>query len=196
MKAQVPAYVFKHGASEKDWVPENDTLTLSDATLPFSEIKQENWWRMNHRIRLAFDDVEKKVKSLIAAGNAPKIHTVSWVQLSKRVDCDRDTLKQPERIHWTKKRKKALEELIKNSKEKVEQKEEETIDAVTASQDRLNKQRSETAHWFERYKEKETIVKELLVELGNKNAKIEELNCIVRALTNKPDNDSKVIKLQ
>ncbi len=60
----------------------------------------------------------------------------------------------------------------------------------------VDKQRSQTAHWFEKYKEKEAISNEMLTLLENKSIEIEELNRIIRALKNKTDTETKVIKLE
>ncbi len=196
MKEAVPAFVFKHAACEKDWISEHDTLTTFGLTLPFNETNQEDWWLLNHKIRQAFDGIEKEVKSLIQAGSFPRKSIISWVQLAKRLDCDRANFTHPKRIQWTTKRRKAIEELIKNTKKNVEYKEEEITNAITSLQDRLDKQRSQTAHWFEKYKEKEAISNEMLTLLENKSIEIEELNRIIRALKNKTDTETKVIKLE
>ncbi|GAB3241745.1 hypothetical protein GCM10027346_37520 [Hymenobacter seoulensis] len=165
MQGLAPEFVFRHGGSASDWVDQHDRLRAEAQSFAYYERNQLDWWKQNKQIRDLFIDVEQEVRSSIKAGKIPSIRILSWVQLARRLSCDRATLKHDRRYHWINDRRLMLLTLIQQAREESKIVAEPAITKLSEMEQlkvSLQQQRTQTAIWYDKYLRLEQRYEELL----------------------------------
>jgi len=154
MKYTIPAFVTQHSKRPVDWVELHDRLPIDGAPLAYHDRNQRDWWKLNVRIRELIKVTEEHVVREIKVGITPSVRIVSWARWAKILSCDRATLKHRNRYHWVDAHRTRLLLLIQSAKQQAGLPSLPPISLasqIEELEDRLNKQRNHTAHWYEKY---------------------------------------------
>lgn len=162
-----------------DWIELHDKLPVDERGFEYHKRNQQDWWKQNKRIRQVLREVEAELKTLIRTGKVPSVRIVSWTKLANRIGCNRATLQQVRRRHWVNEWQNQLLSLLVTAKEQknvVHDQAEAKLSEVKSLKISLQKQRDQTAIWFNKCIGLDAQVADLERLLLRQEKKMEELS--------------------
>ncbi|MFD1030801.1 hypothetical protein [Metaplanococcus flavidus] len=134
------------------WIEEQDRVyEETDLT---DKLKMENqylFWKKNCDIRMALIEIEKVIK----ATPNPSVRLAGWSELARTANCDRNTLRQPQRFLWVNEARERLILLIQKEKSVPVE-----LTAVITEEESIKKlereivlSKKESAKWFLKFEE-------------------------------------------
>jgi len=136
------------------WIEEQDRI-YDEADLT-DKLKSENqylFWQKNCDIRMALDEIETTIRTT----SKLSVRLSGWSEIARKANCDRNTLKHPERFKWVQQARERLISLI-HKKLDVPAKLEvvmTTEDVIRKLENELCLSKTESAKWFVKFEESE-----------------------------------------
>ncbi len=133
------------------WVEEQDRIyEETDLTDKLKIENQYLFWKKNCDIRMAFEDIEKLIKTT----SKPSIRMGGWSEIARKAKCDRNTLKHSERFLWVNEARERLLTLIQNKNTRMK------LEIALTEEDNIQKlkqeielSKNESAKWFLKFEE-------------------------------------------
>jgi hypothetical protein len=202
---QIPEIILLNSRDGNiDWVEEHDLIEPKG--FPYDEKNQFKWWQKNCEIRLAFNSIEKEIKEKKKTRKPISPKLVSWTNIAKLSNCDRNTVKLEKRLIWTSQWKEKLEELIKKYNSELinslplgsEQDEKSKLKEL---EKKLNDSRTEIAIWVSKYNDikkdlqnNEPIISNQVNTIANKEKEIQRLKDLIMHLEGQIPNQNSNVK--
>lgn len=186
---EIPQEIVEEVSNDKsmDWIEKHDRLNVS-LNNHLALTNQIQWWKVNCRIRKAFVFIDNEIEKRIENKEKISSKVISWTRVAELANCDRNTVKHPNRIPWTEARRKELLDKInlylgKNVKDFiVSEGESETEKLVEKLNSDLEKSLKETSNWFLKYEGATDEIKVLNRLLKRKQETIDIRNSEIKEL--------------
>jgi len=178
MRLDIPKIIIAKFGPSPDWVEKDDRLPMDSQGLAFYERNQLDWWEQNVRIRTFLSALEKEIILLIKSKKDPSIRLVSWLQMARKLGCDRITLKHHRRFSWIDAKRTYLLTLIadaKKQKKGIDLSIAPAVSEINQLKEKLHSQRNQTALFYDKCIGLEEQIETLKRLLNSREEKIKQL---------------------